>query len=85
METFSALLAICAGNSPVTVNSPHKGQWHGVLMFLVNNREAGDSRRHRAHYDVIVIRTTEFGGHSGQVVSRDREDKNDFCRERTVL
>ena len=26
METFSALLAICAGNSPVPVNSPHKGQ-----------------------------------------------------------
>ena len=31
METFSALLAICAGNSPV--NSPHKGQWRGALMF----------------------------------------------------
>ena len=26
METFSPLLAICAGNSP-PVNSPHKGQW----------------------------------------------------------
>ena len=45
------------------VNSPHKGQWRGVLMhsFIcaringwVNNREAGDSRRHRAH-DVIAI------------------------------
>ena len=30
METFSALLALCAGNSPV----PHKGQWHGALSFL---------------------------------------------------
>ena len=28
METFSALLAICAGNSP------HKGQWRGALMFF---------------------------------------------------
>ena len=46
------------------VNSPHKGQWHGALMFSlicvwiygwVNNREAGDLRRYRAHYDVIVI------------------------------
>ena len=46
------------------VNSPHKGQWHGALMFSlicacingwVNNREAGDLRRHRAHYDVIVM------------------------------
>ena len=62
METFSALLAICAGNSPV--NSPHKGQWRGALMFSlicawingwVNNHEAGDLRRHRAHYDVTVI------------------------------
>ena len=50
-------------NSPV--NSPHKGQWRGALMFSlictwmngwVNNREAGDLRRHRAHYDVIVMR-----------------------------
>ena len=33
METFSALLAICAGNSPLPVNSPYKGQWRGALMF----------------------------------------------------
>ena len=60
METFSALQAICAGNSPVPVNSPHKGQWRGALMFSlicvwingwVNNREAGDLRRYRAQYD----------------------------------
>ena len=46
------------------VNSPHKGQWHGALMFSficvwingwVNNREAGDWRRYRAHYDVTVM------------------------------
>ena len=44
------------------VNSPHKGQWRGVLMLSwiwindwVNNLEAGDLRRHRAHYDVIVM------------------------------
>ena len=46
------------------VNSPHKGQWRGALMFSlicswmnawVNNSEAGDLRRHRAHYDVIVM------------------------------
>ena len=57
METFSALLALWP------VNSPHKGQWSGALMFSlicacinrwVNNREADDLRRHRAHYDVIV-------------------------------
>ena len=64
METFSALLALCAGNSPVPVNSPHKGQWRGALMFSliyawinhwVNNREAGDLRRYRGHYDVTVM------------------------------
>ena len=64
IETFSALLAICAGNSPVPVNSPYNGQWRGTLMFSlicvwingwVNNREAGDLRRYRAHYDVTVM------------------------------
>ena len=64
METFSALLAICAGNSPVPSNSPHKGQWRGALMFSlicvwingwVNNGEAGDLRRYRTHYDVTVM------------------------------
>ena len=48
--------------SPVI--SPHKGQWRGALMFSliyawingwVNNREAGDFRRHSAHYDVTVM------------------------------
>ena len=47
-----------------SVNSPQKGQWRGALMFTlisawinggVNNREAGDLRRHRAHYDVTVM------------------------------
>ena len=46
------------------VNSPHKGQWRGALMFSftyawisgwVNNREAGKLRRRLAHYDVIVM------------------------------
>ena len=46
------------------VNSPHKGQWRGALMFSlicartkswVNNCEAGDLRCHHAHYDIIVM------------------------------
>ena len=46
-------------------NSPQKGQWRGAYMFFVicawmnfwiSNREAGDLRRHRAKYDVTVIR-----------------------------
>ena len=53
--------------SPVI--SPHKGQWHGALIFSsictringwVNNGEADDLRRYRAHYDVTVMRTTHF-------------------------
>ena len=64
METCSASLAICAGNSPVTGEFAHKGQWRGAFTFSlictwingwVNNREAGDLRRHRAHYDVTVL------------------------------
>ena len=50
METFSALLALCAGIHRSPVNSPHKGQWRGVFMFSLigawtngcaNNRSAG--------------------------------------------
>ena len=61
METFSVLLALCVGNSLVPVNSPHKGQWRGALMFSlicawindwVNNRQAGDLRHHCGHYGV---------------------------------
>ena len=68
MEPFSASLAFCAGNSPLSVNSPHKGQWRGALMFSlicawindwVNNHETGDLRRHRGHYDVNIMRFSE--------------------------
>ena len=33
METFSMLLTLCARNSLVTGEFPHKGQWRGALMF----------------------------------------------------
>ena len=64
METFSTLLAICAGNSLVTGEFPAQNQWRGALMFSlicaymngwVNNGEAGDLRCHRAHYDVTAM------------------------------
>ena len=46
------------------VNSPHKGQCRGALMFSLicacingweSNREAGDLWRHRTYYDVTVM------------------------------
>ena len=51
------------------VNSPYISQWRGALMFSlvcawiyrwVNNREAGDLRRHRVHYDVTAIYTLNY-------------------------
>ena len=51
------------------VNSPHKGQRRGALMFSlicawinawVNNREAGDLIRYRAHCDVTVMYSCYF-------------------------
>ena len=53
-----------------SVNSPHKGQWHGALMLTlicawmnvwVNNREAGDLRRHRTRlYVTFMVMTSPF-------------------------
>ena len=50
------------------MESPHKGQWRGALICPLiyawtnnwaNNREAGDLRRHRAHYDVTIMLRAE--------------------------
>ena len=64
MKTFSALLAFCAWNSPVPGEFP--AQRPVMLSFDVffdlrlinywlNNREAGDLRCYRSHYDVTVM------------------------------
>ena len=64
METFSAILVLCAGNSPATSKFPSKRPVTRSFDFFficawtngsVNNRVAGDLRRHRAHYDVTVM------------------------------
>ena len=64
METFSALLALCAGNSPVTgefsAQRPVTQIFDVFFIYAgikcwVNIREAGDLRRHRAHCDFIVM------------------------------
>ena len=64
METFFALLAFVRGIHRSPVNSPQQRPvTRSFDVFfdrrlkngLVNNREAGDLRRHRTHYDVAVM------------------------------
>ena len=61
METFRCCWPFVRGIHRSPVNSPYKGQWRRALMFSlmctrINNGEAGDLRRHHAHYDVTVMR-----------------------------
>ena len=64
METVSALLTVCVGNSPVTgefpTQRPVTRNFDVSLICAwingwVNNHEAGGLRRLRAHYDVTVM------------------------------
>ena len=64
METLSVLLALCAGNSPVTGEFPTQRPVTRIfdVFFdlhlnkrLSKNREAGDLRRHNVHYGVTVM------------------------------
>ena len=48
METAPALLALCEGDPRSPVDSPHKGQWRGALIFFylrLNKRFSKQSRR----------------------------------------
>ena len=63
METFSMLLALCAGNSPVTGEFPSQRPvtWSFDVYFdlringWVNNHETGNWRHPHNHYDVTVM------------------------------
>ena len=64
METFSALLVLCAGNSSVngefhTQRPVTRSYGASFICVWINgwatNREAGDLRCHRAHYNVTVM------------------------------
>ena len=68
-ENFPSYWPFVRGIHRSPVTSPHKGQWRVALMFSlictrincwVNNGEAGDLRRHRAHYDVTVMKWPPF-------------------------
>ena len=52
------------GNHQSPLDTPHKVQWLGALMFSLicawrngwaNNRDAGDVRGHRAHYGATTV------------------------------
>ena len=64
METFSAILALCEGNPLVIGGFPsqktttRRFDVSAVCAWTyssLNNRNAGDLRRHRARYDVFVM------------------------------
>ena len=63
METFSALLALCEGNSPVTGEFPSQRpvtRSFDVFFKLRLNKRlskqyAGDLRHHRARHGVTVM------------------------------
>ena len=66
METISALLAICAGNSPVPGEFPSQRPVTRIFDDFFNlrlnrrlSKQAGDLRRYRAHYDVTVMQAIE--------------------------
>ena len=62
IETFSALLAFCAGNSPVTGEFPAQTPATGSFDIFFD----------RAHYDVIVM------GHGNQHTKHYLHDKQKY-------
>ena len=89
MEIFSALLAICAGNSPVSGEFPAQRpvtRSFDVFFDLCPNKrlskqlEAGDLRRRRAHYDVTVMHHwTVHSPHMSQRASDARSISTKWC------
>ena len=73
------------------VNSPHKGQWCGALMFSLicawingwmNTREAGNPRRHRTNFDVAVM--LKAVGKSNRYPSNHDETKQTRCLHKNI-
>ena len=98
METFSAFPAFkfMRGIHRSPVNSPYKGQWSGALPFSLtcvwtngwaNNREAGELRRHRAHYDATVMnaRNTHIGLCNGEYQFAIRENQSNQCNSKFLF
>ena len=88
---FARYWPFVRGIHRLPVNFPHKGQWRGALMFSlicawkngwVNNGEAGDLGRHRAHYDVTVMNKSFFFAYMRQQSSRG---SNELLHYRTKI
>ena len=69
MEHFPRYWPFVRGINWSPVNSPHKGQCRGALMFSLiyawisgwaNNRGTGDLRRHRTHDVTVVIAVRSY-------------------------
>ena len=71
MEIFSALLALSEGNPPVTGGFP-------LQRPVTRTVDAGDLRRHRTHYDVIVMEWREDCDNVCEVVAN-------YCLKRGVM
>ena len=77
------------------VNSPHKGQWCGALMFSLictwtnswtNNGDVDDFKHHRAHYDVTVMHThTHTHTHTCTFVEAIRITKQTFRNQFGII
>ena len=65
METFSALLAVCAGMFDVSLLCAWTNGW-------VNNLNADNLKRHCAHYDVFVM---------GMLVNHSIVNLSTLCQE----
>ena len=75
-------------------DSPHKGQWHRALMFSlicawtngwVNNRNAGDLRRHCTHCDITVMTSPIPSPLNFRACSVDWHQKWIWSRDYNVL
>ena len=92
MEAFPRYWPFLRGIHRSPVNSPHKGQLRGALMFSligpwingwVSNGEADGLRRHRSHHDVIVMCTR--AGVSSYVNSEGRSSDIDAFNDKNTL
>ena len=88
MEIFPRHWPFVRGIHRSPVNSLHKGQWRGSLIIIliwarmdawVNNRKAGDLRRHYAHNDATVMDRWNFAE------SRDTYQSHFHHRRNTLI